>query len=96
VGQLEPRNRPPATPTPPPLRREAGNELEPAATFFILASGIQLWHPGPLRSMTSTLTTLSMTLIATVIVSPGAPDRLCRTLLPKISLTRKTASSAHG
>jgi len=39
--------------------------------------------PGPTRSVTSTRTTSSLTLTATVIVSPGAPDRLCRRLLPK-------------
>jgi hypothetical protein len=33
---------------------------------------------------------------ATVTVSPGAPGPECRTLLPKISLTSRTASSPHG
>jgi hypothetical protein len=46
VRQLEPRNRPPAAPTPPPSRREAGNEPKPAAAFLIRASGVQLRHPG--------------------------------------------------
>jgi len=32
----------------------------------------------------------------TVTVSPGAPEPLCRTLLPKSSLTSKTAASPHG
>ena len=33
---------------------------------------------------------------ATVTVSPGAPEPLCRTELPKTSLTSKTATSPHG
>jgi hypothetical protein len=33
---------------------------------------------------------------ATVTVSPGAPEPLCRTLLLKTSLTSKTATSPHG
>ena len=41
--------------------------------------------PGPTRSVISTRTTPSLTLTATVIVSLGAPDRLCRRLLPKSS-----------
>ena len=52
--------------------------------------------PGPTRSVTSTRTTPSLTLTATVIVSPGAADRLCRRLLPKSSPTSSAASSPHG
>jgi hypothetical protein len=40
--------------------------------------------------------TPSPALTATVTVSPGAAEPLCRTLLPKISLTSKTATSPHG
>jgi hypothetical protein len=32
----------------------------------------------------------------TVTVSPGAPEPLCRTGSPKISLTSKAAASPHG
>ena len=51
--------------------------------------------PGPARSVTSTRTMASPALIATVIVSPGAPEPECRTELPKTSLTSKTATSPH-
>ena len=36
------------------------------------------------------------TVTATVTVSPALPDRLYRTLLPKCSLTGRTANSPHG
>ena len=49
--------------------------------------------PGP-RRVTSTRTVPSPEMTATV--SPGAPDRPCRILLLKISLTSKTAVSRHG
>ena len=52
--------------------------------------------PGPPRSVTSTRTTPSPALTATVTVSPAAPDPLCRTLLPNSSLTSRAASSPHG
>ena len=38
----------------------------------------------------------SPALTATVTVSPGAPEPLCRTEFPKTSLTSKTATSPHG
>ncbi|HLM89485.1 MAG TPA: hypothetical protein VK284_10745 [Streptosporangiaceae bacterium] len=38
----------------------------------------------------------ALTATVTVTVSPGAPEPLCRTLLPKSSLTSKTAASPHG
>jgi hypothetical protein len=47
MSQLEPGHRPPTAPTPPPPRREAINELKPAATFRIPAGRIQLGHPRP-------------------------------------------------
>ena len=52
--------------------------------------------PGPLRSATSTRTMPPPALTATVTVSPGSPDRLYRTLLPKSSLTSRAATSPHG
>jgi hypothetical protein len=52
--------------------------------------------PEPLRSLTSTRITPSAAFTVTVTVPPGRPDRLCRTLLPKSSLTSKTAVSPHG
>jgi hypothetical protein len=69
------------SPRPPSASRPAGR-----------SSGV----PGPARSVTSTRTTPSPAMTATVTVSPGAPEPLCRTLLPKISLTSKTATSPHG
>jgi hypothetical protein len=51
---------------------------------------------GPPRSVTSTRTTPSPALTATVTDSPGAPEPECRTELPKTSLTSRTASSRHG
>jgi hypothetical protein len=45
--------------------------------------------------MTSTRTMPSPAMTATVTVSPGAPEPLCRTELPKTSLTSKTATP-HG
>ena len=52
--------------------------------------------PGPLRSVTSTRMTSFAVLTATVTVSPGAPEPLCRRLLEKSSLTSKAATSPHG
>ena len=52
--------------------------------------------PGPPRSATSTRTMPSPALTATVTVSPGAPDPLCRTLLPNNSLTSSAASPRTG
>jgi hypothetical protein len=52
--------------------------------------------PGPLRSVTSTRTTPARAVTVTVTACPGQPERLCCTLLPKSSLTSKTASSPHG
>jgi hypothetical protein len=52
--------------------------------------------PVPARSVTSTRTMPPPALTATVTVSPGAPEPLCRTELPKTSLTSKTAASPHG
>jgi hypothetical protein len=69
------------SPRPPSASRPAGR-----------SSGV----PGPARSVTSTRTMPSPEMTATVTVSPGAPDRLCRILLLKISLTSKIAASRHG
>jgi hypothetical protein len=52
--------------------------------------------PGPLRSVTSMRMTLFFVLTATVIVSPGAPEPLCRILLTKSSPTSNAATSPHG
>ena len=52
--------------------------------------------PGPLRSVTSTRTVPVQAVTVTVTVSPGRPELLCRTLLPKSSLASRTASSPQG
>jgi hypothetical protein len=52
--------------------------------------------PGPLRSETSTRTMPLPAMTTMVIVSPGRPERLCRRLLLKSSLTKIAASSPHG
>jgi len=52
--------------------------------------------PGPLLSVTSTRTTPSPAVTATVTVWPGRAERLYRTLLPKSSSASKTATSPHG
>ena len=93
---LEPGHHPPATPPPAPPRREALNELKPPTPFRIAARRTQLGVRGPARSVTSTLIVRSPAMTATVTVAPGAPEPLCRTLLPKTSLTSKTATSPHG
>ncbi len=51
---------------------------------------------GPLRSVTSTRITPSAILTATVTVSPGAPEPLCRRLLEKSSPTSSAVTSPHG
>jgi hypothetical protein len=94
--EFEPGHRPPATPMPAPPRRKPRNELKPAAAFRATMAGRNSGTPRPLRSVTSTRTTPPPALTATVTVSPGSPDRLCRTLLPKSSLTSRAASFPHG
>jgi len=78
-GQLEPGHRPPAAPLPP--RREVRNELKPAAAFRIPAGRLQVGYSGATPAVTSTRTTRSSILTATV--SPGALEPLWRILLPK-------------
>jgi Lsr2 len=46
--------------------------------------------------VTSTRTTPARAVTVTVTVSPGRPELLYRMLLPKSSLTSKTASFPHG
>ena len=85
----------------PPRRRQPHRAARPATSA---APGRlprhhrrpQLRHPRPPRSVTSTRTTPPAALTATVTVSPGAPEPLCRTLLPNSSLTSRAASSPHG
>jgi hypothetical protein len=79
-----------------PPRREPLNELKPPAAFRITARRTQLRRPGPARSVTSTRTIPPPALTATMTVSPGAPEPLCRTELTKTSLTSKTATSPYG
>ena len=96
VPQLKPGHRPPAAPPPAPPRREARNELKPPAAFRITARRTQLRRPRPgaIGDLDPDDAVPAMT--ATLTVSPGAPEPECRTLLPKISLTSKTATSPHG
>jgi hypothetical protein len=47
VRKLEPCHHPPAAPSPAPPRREARNELKPAAAFRITARRTQLRRPRP-------------------------------------------------
>jgi hypothetical protein len=58
--------------------------------------GLSSGSPGPLRSVTSTRTVPVQAVTVTVTVSPGRPELLCRTLLPKSSLASRTASSPQG
>jgi hypothetical protein len=58
--------------------------------------GLSSGSPGPLRSVTSTRTVQVQAVTVTVTVSPGRPELLCRTLLPKSSLASRTASSPQG
>ena len=52
--------------------------------------------PGPLRSVTPTRMTSFAVMTATVTVSPGALEPLCRMLLAKSSSTSSAATSPHG
>ena len=70
--------------------------MEPPAVFRVAASGRGSGAPGPLRSVTSTRITSFTVLTATVTVSPGAPEPLCRRLLEKSSPTSNAATSPHG
>lgn len=91
------RSHPPATPSPAPPHRQARDELEPSAPFRITAGRTQFQRPRP--GAIGDLNPDDDTepgLIATVTVSLGAPEPPCRTELPKISLTSKTATSPHG
>jgi hypothetical protein len=91
-----PGHRPPAAPPPSPPRREARNQLKPGPLSASRATGAGSGTPGPLRSATSIRTNPSPVLTATVTVLPGAPEPVCRTLLPKSSLTSSSASSPRG
>jgi hypothetical protein len=97
VRQLEPGHQlPPAPPPPAPPRREVRDEMKPATAFGVAARRPSSGVPGPARSVTSIRTMPSPAMTATVTVSPGAPDRLCRILLLKTSLTSKIAASRQG
>ena len=80
---------PTARPAPPPAG--ARGRLPPS-----LPQGRSCGTPGPPRSVTSTWTTPSPALTATVTVPPGAPEPLCCTLLPNSSPASRAASSPHG
>ena len=95
--ELKPGHRPPATPPPSPPRREARNELKPPAAFRITARRTQLRRPRPgavgdldpddaVPGDDRDRDRLPGSTRAAV------PDRL----LPKSSLTSKTATSPHG
>jgi hypothetical protein len=88
----QPARRAAATPTAPRGQQRAGARARSASRPAGRSTGV----PGPARSVTSIRTVPSPEMTATVTVSPGSPDRLCRTLLLKISLTSKTATSPHG
>jgi len=86
----------------PPHRRHPHRAARPATSCSprppsaSQPAGRSSGVPGPARSVTSTRTTPSPSLTATVTISPAAPEPLYRTELPKISLTSKTATSPHG
>ena len=75
---------------------DARNELEPTTAFRITTNRarLRLPRPAPVGDRDSDSSVLRPT--GTVTVSHGAPHRLCRTLLPKSSLTSRTAISPHG
>jgi hypothetical protein len=52
---------------------------------WLAASCAGSGSPGPLRSVTSTRTVPAQAVVVTMTVSPGRPELLCRTLLPKSS-----------
>jgi hypothetical protein len=86
-----------------PPRRRAPHRAARAATSWSprppsasRPAGRSSGMPGPARSVTSTRTMPSPALTATATVSPAAPEPECRTLLLKISLTSKTATSPLG
>jgi hypothetical protein len=78
----------------PPRLRHPHRTARPATRWSPRPSSASLpagrgsGTPGPLRSMTSTRMTPSSVLTATVTVSPGAPEALCRRLLEKSSPPR--------
>lgn len=86
----------------PPRRRQPHRVARPATSrsprppSASRPAGCSSGVPSPARSVTSTRTMPSPALTATVTVSPGALEPECRTLLLKISLTSKMATSPHG
>ena len=86
----------------PPRRRDphrtarAATSWSPRPPSALRLAGRSFGVPGPARSVTSTRTMPFPILTATVTVSPGTPEPLCRRLLAKSSLTRSTASSPQG
>jgi hypothetical protein len=87
--------RPPRLRHPHRVARRA-TRWSPRPSSASLPAGRGAGTPGPLRSVTSTRMTSLAVLTATMTVSPGAPEPLCRRLLEKSSLTSKAATSSHG
>ena len=87
--------RPPRLRHPHRVARRA-TRWSPRPSSASLPAGRDSGTPGPLRSVTSTRITSSAILTATVTVSPGAPEPLCRKLLEKSSPTSSAATSPHG
>ena len=87
--------RPPRLRQPHRVARRA-TRWSPRPSSASLPAGRGSGTPGPLRSVTSTRITSSAILTATVTVSPGAPEPLCRRLLEKSSPTSRVATSPHG
>jgi len=96
VPQLEPGHRPPATPSPAPPRSHSRHQAQPPAAFRITASGTQLRRPGTAAIGDFHPDDATAGHHRDRDRLPGSPNRLYRTLLPKSSLTSKTATSPHG
>jgi hypothetical protein len=87
--------RPPRLRQPHRTARRA-TRWSPRPSSASLPAGRGSGIPSPLRSVTSTRITPFTVLTATVTVSPGAPEPLCRRLLEKSSPTSSAATSPHG
>ena len=94
---LEPDNGLAAVASPPaPQGGQGRHQLKSPAALLITPGPAGLGTPGPPWSVTSTRTSPSPARTVIVTVPPGAPERLCRTLLLKSSLAIKTAASRPG
>jgi hypothetical protein len=86
----------------PPRRRHphrtasSATSRSPRPPSALRPAGRSVGTPGPLRPVTSTRITPSPALTATVTVSSGPFEPLCRMLLPNSSLTSSSASAPHG